>query len=141
MTVNNYPMLVAGLLSALAALLHLAIIVGGATWYRFFGAGEQMAQMAETGSVYPVVVTFAIAVVLASWALYGFSAAGLGPALPFMKFALVAISLIYLFRAIGGVVVHFMLARPGDFLLYSSLICLLYASAYILGTVQLWSKL
>ncbi|MCJ8299030.1 MAG: hypothetical protein MJK13_08875, partial [Pseudomonadales bacterium] len=104
MTVNNYPMLVAGTLSAIAALLHLLIIVGGAAWYRFFGAGEQMAQMAEAGSIYPAAVTLAIAAVLGVWAFYGFSAAGLITALPFMKFALVVISLIYLFRAIGGLV-------------------------------------
>lgn len=29
-----------GLLSAAAALLHIAVIVGGPDWYRFFGAGE-----------------------------------------------------------------------------------------------------
>jgi len=141
MTVNSYPMLVAGTLSAIAAFLHLLIIVGGATWYRFFGAGEQMAQMAEVGSIYPGAITLAIAAVLGVWALYGFSAAGLITALPFMKLALVVISLIYLFRALAGLAMYFAVAGHGSFMLYSSLICLLYGLAYTLGTWQLWSEL
>jgi hypothetical protein len=39
-------------LSAAAALLHIAVIVGGAEWYRFFGAGEGMARLAERGGYF-----------------------------------------------------------------------------------------
>lgn len=46
-------------LRALAAVLHLGIIVKGATWYRFFGAGESMARAAEEGRWYPAIVTTA----------------------------------------------------------------------------------
>jgi hypothetical protein len=68
-TVN--PFLVAGAaLSAVAALLHLACIVFGASWYRFMGAGEQMAKMVSNGSWYPTVVTLTIAAVLSVWSLY-----------------------------------------------------------------------
>jgi hypothetical protein len=67
-TVN--PFLVAGAaLSAVAALLHLACIVFGASWYRFMGAGEQMAKMVSNGSWYPTVVTLTIAAVLSVWSL------------------------------------------------------------------------
>jgi len=37
----------AGTLSFIASALHIAIIIGGPSWYRFFGAGESMASMAE----------------------------------------------------------------------------------------------
>ena len=73
----NKLLLFGGLLSAIAALLHIAIIIGGPQWYRFFGAGEELALMAEKGSWYPAVLTFGIAVVLLLWALYAFSGAGL----------------------------------------------------------------
>ena len=49
------------LLTSAVTALHVAIIVGGPGWYRFFGAGERMAQLAERGSVVPVVVTAGIA--------------------------------------------------------------------------------
>ena len=39
-SVGNPWLVAGGILSALAALLHLAVIVGGPVWYRFFGAGE-----------------------------------------------------------------------------------------------------
>jgi putative oxidoreductase len=53
--------LVAATLDFGAALLHLAIIVGGPSWYRFFGAGEQMAAMAARGHPWPAIVTACIA--------------------------------------------------------------------------------
>lgn len=43
------PLAFGGSLTLLAAVLHVFIIVGGADWYRFFGAGEAMAQMSEQG--------------------------------------------------------------------------------------------
>lgn len=39
----NLSLVFAAALSAIAASLHLAIIVGGPAWYRFFGAGERFA--------------------------------------------------------------------------------------------------
>jgi hypothetical protein len=57
-------LIVGGILSLLASLLHVAIIIGGAEWYRFFGAGEDMASMSENGSMIPGVVTFFIALIL-----------------------------------------------------------------------------
>ncbi|MGB4860371.1 MAG: hypothetical protein WBP11_13735 [Dokdonella sp.] len=47
-TFNHY-LIAGGILSAIAALIHLGCIVFGAPWYRFFGAGERMAQMASAG--------------------------------------------------------------------------------------------
>ena len=47
---------VAGVLTAITSIMHVAIIVGGADWYRFFGAGEEMAVMNEQGSIYPAVI-------------------------------------------------------------------------------------
>ena len=36
----NYWLITGGILSAVAAVLHIAVIIGGADWYCFFGAGE-----------------------------------------------------------------------------------------------------
>lgn len=46
-------LIIAAALSALAALAHVGVVIGGPAWYRFFGAGEGMAQLAESGSWYP----------------------------------------------------------------------------------------
>lgn len=50
---KNKFLIVAAICSGVAALLHFGCIIFGGNWYRFFGAGEQMAQMAEAGHFYP----------------------------------------------------------------------------------------
>jgi hypothetical protein len=137
------PWLVAGgCLSLAAALLHLAVIAGGPDWYRFFGAGEPMARMAERGHWYPAAVTVAIAAVLSAWAAYAFAGAGLVRRLPLMRPALVAISLVYLLR--GLVIVPIALLQPQaltPFTIWSSLIVLAYGIVYAIGTWTAWPDL
>lgn len=127
----------------LAALLHVGVIIGGPGWYRFFGAGEELAVMAEQGSWYPAVLTFGIALVLFIWGLYAFLGAGLlRHRLPFLKASLVIISAIYLLR--GLVLLPAYLVKPelvDTFLIWSSLICLVYGAAYAIGTRQMWTRL
>lgn len=138
----NLPLLVGSILSAVAALLHGGIIVGGASWYRFFGAGERMARAAGAGRAYPAVVTSLIAAVLALWSAYAASGAGLLGPLPLLKPALMAITGIYLLR--GLVLVPLLtLARSKStpFMMWSSVICLGYGSIHLVGLVQVWNRL
>nr|WP_295658955.1 hypothetical protein [Polymorphobacter sp.] len=138
----NLWLVAGGVLSAIAALLHLAIIAGGPSWYRFFGAGERMAHLAETGKSEAWLVTAAIAAVLAVWAAYAFSGAGLLPRLPLLKLGLVMISTIYLVR--GLALVPGLMFRPGlvtPFLFWSSLVVIVYGLTYTVGTWQAWSRL
>ncbi|HEX8217283.1 MAG TPA: hypothetical protein VF577_07445 [Allosphingosinicella sp.] len=142
MSGRREPWLIAGgLLSAAAAILHLAVIVGGPDWYRFVGAGEEMAQAAERGSPAPALITVGIATVLAIWAAYAFAGAGLIRRLPLMRVALVVISAIYLIR---GLVLVPLIARGATvdaFTLWSSLIVLVYGTAYAIGTYRVWPAL
>ncbi|PRC90676.1 hypothetical protein [Solimicrobium silvestre] len=140
----NKVLLIAASLSAIAALLHIAIIINGANWYRFFGAGERMARAAERGDWYPALVTTGIALVLASWA--GIALAGAGAVslpsglLPYLKAALVLITLIYLIRGLVVVPLYFM-AQATPFVVWSSVICLVFAVFHIVGVIQVWPNL
>ena len=96
----NRWLLLAGSMSAAASLLHLGVIAGGPAWYRFFGAGEGMARMAERGDPTAALITVGIAGVLAVWAAYAFSGAGLIPRLPLLRTGLIVISTIYLLRGL-----------------------------------------
>ena len=141
MAANRF-LIVGGVLSAAASVLHLAVIVGGPDWYRFFGAGEQMALLAADGSWIPTVTTLGIASVLAIWSAYAFSGAGLIPRLPLVRTALVLISAIYLLR--GLVLVPALIVNGGavmPFVLWSSLIVLTYGLAYAIGTWNAWPVL
>lgn len=60
----NVFLIIAGALSAVVAILHIVCIYFGAPWYRFFGAGEQMALLAERGSIQPTLITSGIVLVL-----------------------------------------------------------------------------
>ena len=138
----NPWLITGGVLSALAALLHIGVIAGGPDWYRFFGAGEGMAILAERGSIRPTLITLGIAAVLAIWAAYAFSGAGLLPRLPLLRTGLVVISAIYLLR--GLVLVPALVLNWGGvtpFVLWSSLIVLAYGIAYAVGTWIAWPAL
>jgi hypothetical protein len=139
----NPFLLIGAALSAIAALLHLGCIFFGASWYRFFGAGERMVRLAAAGSIRPTIVTTGIAAVLVLWSLFALSGAGVVPRLPLVRFALCAITAIYLIRGLIGMV--FAVAAPGNhgvaFWWWSSAICLGIGALYLVGTQQAWSYL
>jgi hypothetical protein len=140
--VGNKWLMVGGLLSALAAILHLGVILGGPPWYRFFGAGEEMARAAERGAITPSLITLAIASLLTIWSLYAFSGAGLVRRLPLLRTALVLISAIYLLR--GLALLPLLILRPelvDTFAVVSSLIVLAYGLTYAIGTWTRWTAL
>lgn len=141
---GNTHLLIAGILSFAAAFLHIAVIIGGPDWYRFFGAGEGMAQLAESGSNYPTFVTLAITSVLTIWGLYALSGAGIIVRLPLTKLTLILISFVYLARGLAGLVLPFVSQHPAitqnsvTFWIVSSLICLVFGGFYLVGTIKLW---
>lgn len=91
---------VAGLASAALVVLHVACILIGAPAYRYFGAGEEIARLAEQGSWVPAAITSLLAAVFAGFAVVAFSAAGTIRPLPFLRAALVAIGGIYTLRGL-----------------------------------------
>jgi hypothetical protein len=138
----NTFLVVGGALSALAALLHLGCIAFGASWYRFFGAGEQMARLAASGSPYPALVTTGIALVLLTWSLLAFSGAGLVRKLPLLRTGLLLVTAIYLAR--GAAVLPLMAYMPGRseaFWWCSSAICLSIGLIHLIGLRQVWARL
>lgn len=136
--------IIAAALSFLASLLHIATILGGANWYRFFGAGERMAKLAESGSLHPAIVTSIIAIILCLWGLYALSGAGVIFKLPLLKSALILITGVYMLRGLAGLVLPFITSHPAieqnslTFWLISSTICLVIGLFYLFGTINSW---
>ena len=141
-TSYNTWLIVAAGLSIIAALLHVAIIVGGAQWYRFFGAGERMALAAAAGRWYPTIITAGIALVLSVWAAYALSGAGVIQTLPLLKLGLSVITAIYLVRGLA-IVPLLVITREKStpFLLWSSAICCGFGIIHLFGLTQVWSIL
>ncbi len=138
----NYFLFAGGMLSIIASLLHVGIIIKGASWYRFFGAGEDLARMAENGSHYPAMITSGIAAVLFVWSLYAFSGAGLIMALPLLKPALIIITTVYMLRGLA-LLPLFIFSRDKltPFLIWSSVICVIYGLCHAIGLQQIWPHL
>ncbi len=134
------PWLIAGgTMSFGAALLHIAIIFGGPHWYRFFGAGEEIARMAEEGRWRPAIITALIAVGLAFCGLYAYAGAGLIPEFPLQVPVLWCITAIYTAR--GLAFPFFKLFKSEfatPFFLWSSLICL--AFGFVHGIGLMWAS-
>ena len=138
-TGSGFLILAAGL-NALAAFAHVAVVLGGPVWYRFFGAGEGMAHLASTGSWYPAIITLVIAAILAVWSAYALSAAGLLPRFPLIRCVLVAVAAVYLLRGVVGMVLAFV-APSGNspsFWIWSSAICLFFGAVHVIGLAKQW---
>ncbi|SNY42559.1 hypothetical protein SAMN06297280_0459 [Arsukibacterium tuosuense] len=140
MSRNRY-LVAAAICCLCAALAHLGCIVFGGDWYRFFGAGEQMALLAEQGHWYPTVITLFISLMLVMWALYALSGAGVLRRLPLLRPALCVISAIFLLRGLAFLVIMPMF--PGNSLMFwwvSSAICLLLGVLFAAGTIKVWRR-
>ena len=139
---KNTLLMYGALFSALAALVHFGCIVFGGDWYRFLGAGEQMAVLAEQGHWYPTTITLVIALILTIWSLYALSGARVIAKLPLLRLGLCVISFVYLLR--GTIFFLLMPMFPGNsatFWFVSSSICLIIGACYAVGTYQSWQSL
>jgi hypothetical protein len=141
-TLGSTTLTIGAALSGLAAIAHLACIALGPSAYRFMGAGEKMARAVEAGRIKPTVVTLAISAVLLGWAAYALSGAGVIGPLPLTKLALLAITAVYIARAVA-----FPLLRPAfpensaTFWYVSSGICLVIGLLHAVGLASRWSAL
>ncbi|MBL4616628.1 MAG: hypothetical protein JKY46_02950 [Robiginitomaculum sp.] len=144
-TTSINPFLLAGAaLSFIASFLHVGILFGGASWLRFFGAGEAMAQMAERGEAWPYIVTSLIAAVLFVWGLYALKGAGLIQSLPLplLRLGLLAIAMVFITRGLVLVPALLGVSQLSDvFWIITSAICLMMGMSYAIGLAQKWSEL
>lgn len=139
---TNPFLLSAAVLNALVALLHVGCVMFGASWYRFFGAGEKMAAMADAGRWYPTVLTLGIAAMFTVWSLYTLSGAGVIRRLPLLRVALCLITAAYLLRGVAWVALMRSLPENGrSFWFWSSAISVAIGVVHVVGLRQSWIRL
>lgn len=141
MQYNRYLMAGAAA-SGTLAVLHLLCIVFGAPWYRFFGAGERFAQLAQSGSPVPALVTLGIAALLALWCAYALAGAGAIRKLPYTRLALCAIAAVYCFRGLAfPSLIFFFPDNSSLFWMVSSSLSFGIGLLHVLGLKQRWWQL
>jgi hypothetical protein len=148
MHTGNRLLITAGVITGAAALLHLAMILGGPDWYRFFGAGEEMAKLAASGSTYPTMNAAGIAIILGIWTLYAISGAEVIRRLPFLRTVLVLVAAVFLMRGIVGVPMVLLMDDPYamelrarmTFVVVTSVGIFSLGLCYAIGAALLWRK-
>jgi len=139
---GNKLLIAAALSCFMAAFAHIGCIVFGGDWYRFFGAGEEMARMAEQGLWYPTILTSGIVGILLVWGFYGLSGAGVIKRLPLTRLALIVIAGVFLFRGVSFVGLMPLFPENSlTFWVVSSAICLSIGILFAAGAFQQWSNL
>jgi hypothetical protein len=146
--VSNRYLFCVGVAATLGALLHLAILFGGADWYAFFGAPNRLVQMARAGNLRAPISCLVIAAILFAFAAYAFSAAGSIRRLPFLRTVLVLVASVLIVR--GVVFIPLALWRPAAlasvcncrgvdaFIVVTSSICLTMGFGYAIGARNVW---
>lgn len=140
-------LVVAGSAMIAGALLHIAIIFGGPSWYAFLGAPEGMVAMAGTESIRPAVSCAVIAFTLVACSAYAFSGAGLIRKLPGLRIVLAFIGFSLLVRGIAFVPLvawkpHLLSGLCGkcqevnSFVLVTSAVCFIVGVGYVTGAVR-----
>lgn len=132
MNLGSALLMAGGVLSAAAALLHLVVIAYGAPAYRYFGAGERLATLAENRSPVPALLTLGIAVTLAGFAAYAFAGAEM-LTLPWTRTVVFAIGALYSARGLALFPVLVVRRRASRFDVVSSLVVLVMGLAYVAG--------
>ena len=131
-------LVIAAMLNFIAAALHVFVILGGPKYYRLFGAGERLAQMAEEKKAWPAVLTSCIALILASWGVIALSLNGIIMPIPYALEVFWAIAIAYSVRAVYPFIlspwVAFFRTR---FMVVSSLIVGGFAVIHIMAIVSI----
>ena len=132
--ISRYALYAAAALSFCAALLHYFCIIWGADGFRFLGAGEAIAQLAESGHWYPTFISATVGTLLLIPAFYAWSAAYGKPKLPLHRQMLIATSAVFLLRGLAFPLLKPMFPENSDaFWWTTSLICLLLGGLYAVG--------
>lgn len=92
--------LLAAVLLAAGALLHVAVLIAGPDWIAFVGAPPEVVASARAGTWLAPVSTLAIALLLTGLALYALSAGGLIRRLPFARAILLLFTIIFVLRGL-----------------------------------------
>ena len=101
MVLSKRFLIAGGVISILISILHFILAMKPALYGVIApGQASALSQMAEQGSSLTTILSIAIALIFAIWAIYAFSGAGLLRSLPLLRAVLIMVGVIYLLRAL-----------------------------------------
>ncbi len=99
-TVQSKFLISAGVIAFVSAIWHILCILGGATWFVFARAPQQVIDSAQQGTLLAPVSTVVIASLMFFCTVFSFSAAGLIRKIPLLKPALITIAALCTLRSL-----------------------------------------
>lgn len=131
----------AGYINILIAIGHVVGLVWVDKMFEVTGIGKEMAELAQTHSSLPYLLTVFVAIVFSIFAVYGLSADGKFKKLPFLKPVIFLIAGIYLFRGIGELIFDMEKQEATSLLetLYS-LIAIVIGLLFLIGGLKKWKS-
>lgn len=137
--IAHFALLVASAIALFAAGIHWIAPLLGPDWYAFLHAPAAAVASARNGTAYGPSGALVIGALMFACALFGLSARGDLPYLPFTRAALVVISFICLAR--GLMIVPYVIILPSaeSFELVASLVWFLAGLGFFVGLVGTWS--
>ncbi len=142
-TPGRFLLTVGAWLNFAIALAHLAIVVAGPPAYLYTGRAD-LAQLAQTGSPLPALLTLVLAAAFLVCGLYGLSGAGRLPRLPLLRLGLLAIGGVYTLRGLIVILDVLSLVRGAGYPLRQtvfSAVALAVGLLYLLGASRRWRAL
>ncbi len=130
----------------LGGYINIAIAIGhivGLFWadkmFEVTGIGKEMAELSQTHSSLPYLLTFFVAIVFFIFGLYGLSADNKFKPLPFLKPVIFTIAGIYLLRGIGELIFDLEKQQANQILeITYSLIAVFIGLLFLLGGLKKW---
>ena len=101
----------AGVIAAASAVWHLLCMLGGPSWFAFARAPQQIIESAQQGTLLAPIGTVIVAGLMFACTIFAFSAVGLIRKVPFLKPALITISLLCTLR--GLIAIPFLVTTTG----------------------------
>jgi hypothetical protein len=142
---GGFLLVAGGIANFAVAALHLRIVFLGPAGYRYFGAGEHLATMAQNGSALPALVTIALAVCFALFGYCALSGAGVYPRLPLLRWILLGVGIVYTLRGLLilvelGRILSLPGTEPARELVFSA-VALIIGLLYLVGLLLRWNQL
>ncbi|WP_018277479.1 hypothetical protein WKI13_01220 [Teredinibacter turnerae] len=147
MPVQRRIWLLPAALNGAVVVLHLAIILGGAAWYRFFGLADELVLWLEQGSWLPHFLLLGLASTFAVWMCFALSAAGIMRRFWMLRPVLTMVTLLYLVRGLAGLAAPLFYLHPAmavegiSYWIWSSLVCVAAGLVHLNALVDTWGAL
>lgn len=134
---GKMALLIGSLINLAISGLHIYFVFAGAEIYRYFGAGEKLTSMLESGSPLPAISVIVLAGVFTMFALYGLALAGFLKTLPLQKQVVLAIAIIYILRSLLLLKIIIAPASCEPQMTWFALVALLVGLLYLYGWLKL----